>query len=593
MKNLRIKNILLVFITACLVLACNDDSLTETNPNNLSTSSFWKNLKDTNSGLAATYNAMLNENVLSLLSEGIRSDMGWPGYGRPVSNRDGLRTIYEQTYTQSDGLVQSKWDACYTVIFRANQVIEGLERIKETVSEDDMDLWTVQMGQARFFRGLGHFYLHSAYNNGSIIIRKIVPVTTEDFELPLSPANEVLAFFREDLEYAYENLPAQYKNPDDEAGRVTKGTAATILGTSYLYEKDYAAALPYFNNVIRSGVYELVEDINLLFTTAGEFNKESIFELNYTNDYRTDIGVWQNNVLTNQLAVKTTNNEGPNLPAWLVNEYKTDPMDFADERNKYEDPLSPGDFITRTVSLRTSSMVAIVNDDDPLNLYYGDVTGIKVALGNFSWGFGRYKKYTNHDTGTGEGGDPRGSRASGKNIIVNRLADVYLMQAECYIKTGNVLEALELINAVRYRWALRLLGPPNPKWPISTFDNEAYTETSIMEHLMYVEKPLELSMEGHQIRWNDLRRWGVIGDNFQRLSEKTFYATDHAVRKLDGTLGKARPSSSIGTEAVPPIGSGLNVIDYEYDEAAANYKPDLHDYYFIPLGEIRSNPNIN
>ena len=54
MKNLRIKNILLVFITACLVLACNDDSLTETNPNNLSTSSFWKNLKDTNSGLAAT-----------------------------------------------------------------------------------------------------------------------------------------------------------------------------------------------------------------------------------------------------------------------------------------------------------------------------------------------------------------------------------------------------------------------------------------------------------------------------------------------------------------------------------------------------------
>ncbi|MDO6425041.1 hypothetical protein, partial [Saccharophagus degradans] len=91
--------------------ACDDESLTEINPNNLSKSSFWKNLKDTDSGLAAAYNAMLDENVLGILNEGIRADMGWPGYGRPVSNNDGLRTVYEQTYTSSDGLIQNKWDA--------------------------------------------------------------------------------------------------------------------------------------------------------------------------------------------------------------------------------------------------------------------------------------------------------------------------------------------------------------------------------------------------------------------------------------------------------------------------------------------------
>ena len=594
MKKINIKYILMLFVTACLSVACDDDNLTEVNPNNLSVSSFWMNLKDTDGGLTATYNAMLNENLLGILNEGIRSDMGWPGFGRPRSNRDGLRTFYEQTYNESDGFIQAKWDACYTLIFRANQVIEALERIESNITEGERNNWISQMAQARFFRGLGHFYLHSSYNNGNVIIRNKVPLTTEDLEQPVSPAAEVLSFFREDLQFAFDNLPLQYNNPQSNSGRVTKGTAATILGTSFLYESQYEAAIPLFNGVIRSGVYELVDDMDLLFTRAGEFNAESIFELNYTNDFRTDIGVFQPDVLTNQLAVKTTNNEGPNLPVWLVNEYKVDPIDFADERNTYEVPSSLGTFEQRSVSLRTNAMVAIVDDDDPINLYYQQVTGIRIVLGNSGWGFGRYKKYTNHDIGTGEGGmDPRGSRASGKNIVVNRLAEVYLMQAECLIKTGNISGALELINTVRHRWALRLLGPPNPKWPSSTFDDEVYDETRLMEHLMFTEKPLELSLEGHQTRWNDLRRWGVIRENFQRLSEQTFYASNKQVRRLDGTLGRARPSSSIGTTPIPAVGNGLNIIDYEYEDAAINYTPELHDYYPIPLGEIRTNPNIN
>jgi len=31
------------------------------------------------------------------------------------------------------------------------------------------------MGQARFFRGVSHFYLHSLYNNGEIVIRDEIP----------------------------------------------------------------------------------------------------------------------------------------------------------------------------------------------------------------------------------------------------------------------------------------------------------------------------------------------------------------------------------------------------------------------------------
>lgn len=575
------------------LVSCNDEYLSEKNPNEISSGTFWKNLKDTNTGLVAAYNALLDEDIYAIIQEGLRSDMGWPGYGRPIGSDENLRNFYELNYTNSDGYVQNKWNAAYTAIFRANQVIRALENIEETTSEEEKELWLLQMGQARFIRGLMHFYLHSAYNKGSIIIRDEVPVNPEDFNKPLSPSEDVIKFFRQDLEYAYSNLPAQYENPTQNDGRITKGAAAVILGTSYLYEKNYDTAIIYFDDIINDITadygYKLVEDMSLLFTEAGEHNDESILELNYTKDFRTDIGVWEPYGLSNQLAWAVPSNKGPLLPAWIINAYKSENLDTLDDRNYVDDPDSPTGRSLRPVSLRTSAMVGIVDDD--VSLFSDQVTGLQIRISTNGWGFGVYKKYTNHDLSPEEvSSDPRGARASGKNIILNRLADVYLMQAECFIKTGDIDGALELINAVRHRWALELLGPENPKWSNSSFDLENYNEQSLMEHLMFVEKPLEMSLEGHQTRWIDLRRWGMLGVNFQNLSNKTFYAKTVTIKDLEGNP-VTKFNSSITED--PGTASGLSIIDYEYDEKAANYNPELHDYLPIPLGEIMRNSNIN
>lgn len=593
MKNVKLKYILLVFIAGYLV-SCNDDSLTEVNPNESSTGSFWKNLNDTNIGLAAAYNALLDEDIYAIRNEALRSDMGWPGFGRPINDDDELKSYYQHTYTSSSGYVQNKWSAIYKAIFRANQVIEGLNNIEGSLAtEDEMLTWKTQMGQARFIRGLMHFYLHSAYNNGSVIIRDEVPITPEDFNKALSPASEVLAFFRADLEYAYNNLPAQYEENSDK-GRATKGAAATILGTSLLYEADYSAAMVYFddviNNVSESYGYKLVNDMSLLFTDAGEFNDESIFELNYTIDYRTDIGVWEDNVLSQQISLLSASNKGPLMPAWIINEYKKDALDPLDDRNYFDDEESPTGRTLRPVSHRVSAMAGIVEDD--ISLYYGEVTGAKLKLSRNGWGFGMYKKYTNHDIYENEGEiDPRGSRASGRNVILNRLADVYLMQAECYIKTGDIAQALELINRVRYRWALTLIGPINSRWGSSSFDEVDYDENTLMDRLMYIEKPLELSLEGHQIRWNDMRRWGITSDIFTKLSNSTFYATRHEPVNLAGNT--VRKNSSSISDVDPGGLTGLDIVDYEYDETVNNYNSSIHDYLPIPLNEVMRNPNIN
>ncbi|OEK07663.1 hypothetical protein A8C32_16930 [Flavivirga aquatica] len=611
MKNLKFLFIVL-FIGS--MTSCDDDYLTETNPSASPVAGYWNSLQRTDIGLAAAYNALLHKNILTINEEAWRSDMGWPGFGRPVPSSKGVELfIYNKAYSSSDGFIEGKWNACYTGIFRANQVIGALEILKENFLEGEFEAqeeeWTLQMAQARFIRGLLHFYLHTIYNKGSVIINDRLPITREDLELPFTPqeaviellkdlnqplssSQEVLNFFRADLTYAFNNLPAQYKNPSIDKGRATKGAAATILGTSHLYEEEYSQAMTFFDDIINNPEYgyELVNDMNLMFTTEGEFNKESILELNYTSDFNQDLSIWANNVLTNQYAVETVNNKGPLLPAWIIDAYKTEALDPSDERNFYNDPVNGRSI--RNLPLRAAAMVAIVEDD--LSTYYLDgTTPQKVRIGWNGWGFGVYKKYTNHDIYRSEDAnpDPRGNRASAKNVVINRLAEVYLMQAECFIKTGDVPAALRLINAIRKRWGLELLGPLDSMWPDATYNLENYTADALMEHLMYLEKPLELSLEGNSIRWTDLRRWGVIKENFQRLSDKTFYAINYTFRKLDGTTANKNSSSIHNT--LPSPAPGLRVVDYEYDDTNANYNPELHDYLPIPLGEILRNSNIN
>lgn len=63
------------------------------------------------------------------------------------------------------------------------------------------------------------FYLHSSFNNGSVVLRTS---TAQSFNLPLSPAEDVLKFFREDLEVAYDLLPVPQDVTSDYEGLATK-----------------------------------------------------------------------------------------------------------------------------------------------------------------------------------------------------------------------------------------------------------------------------------------------------------------------------------------------------------------------------------
>lgn len=565
--------------------SCNEDFLEETNPTEVATDSYWTTLDQSYAGVVTLYTTMLNHYVLNIQPAAMRADMGYPGWNRPSPSGD-MVIWYNQTYGNSDQYIERKWEACYQGIFRANQVIEGLHKMKGTV--EDEDRWETQMAEARFFRGLFHFYLHSSFNGGRIIIRDFVPKSAEDFNLSVSSSEEVIKFFREDIEYAYLHLPAKWDRKVD-LGRVTAGTAATILGTSHLYEEEYEQAMVYFKDVIINPEYgyRLVTDPDLLFTTAGEFNDESIFEIAYNLEHKPELSQWDEESMSNRLGRTGPGQFGAGrgiLPvAWITYQYQSEPLDTKDTRNWVSD--GEGGLKLRNVSLRASSMIALVEDDQ--SMYYMD--GTTQQQGPFTqFEFGYYKKYTNHDIVASELDLPYGSWRSGKNVTVNRLADVYLMYAECLIKTGDTDGALDAINTVRKRWGLQLIGPA--KSTAHDYNGVNYDAETLMDHLMYVEKPLEMSIEGHSIRWIDMRRWGIIEERFNELSQEVYYVEDYQYLDQEGAT-KTKPLSHLVKGEKPEGSSSIVIKDYE--QASENYKRQVHAYYPIPLGEILTNPNLS
>lgn len=592
------KNIIKAVFAVLMVLpltSC-DDFLTKVNPNETTTDTYWQDLTQTQSGLYATYAVLRNDYLLNIREEAWRSDMAWPGYGRPTpQNNDAGWTWYCQMYNSTTSEVSKKWDALYTGVWRANQVIEALENNfdYETLSDSDKETWDYQMGQARFMRGLMYFYLSSAFNEGSVVLRTKVPASTEEYNQALAPAEDVLEFYRADLLAAYELLPNVSPTGTTYVGLPTKGTAATILGTSYLYKHDYAEAEKYFDDVIHNSEYgyKLETDLSKMFTNAGEFNSESIFEITFSTDKRQDIDTWNSNCMYNRLDAMTTSTVGCLLPAWVAWDYMNEPMDPNVATNYIDGDMSKG---LRHVSLRASAMVGVAIDFETPFHITGNVSEQANYFGgpNGEWGFGKYKKYYNADLAEA------GQLISGKNVTVNRLSDVYLMYAECLLERGEVQEAIDYINEIRYRWGLVLIGKSG-KYGSRTYDNLDYSAEDVLYHLQYVERPMELSFEGHQIRWQDMLRWGMLeDDNNNRFKDVStspayeFWSDNIETYKLDGTYNKSLTNAYLSIDE-PVDNTSAKFIDYEYDQAAQNYTKSKNAYLPIPENERMNNSAIN
>lgn len=575
-------NILAAILLVVSFSSC-DDFLTKNNPNEMTTEQFWANLDDCQTGLNAVYNQFRNSGLLELGSNINRSDLSYPGFGRPNATDE----YYLQTFNSGSAAPNRQWENLYKGIFRANQVIAGLNGIlDEMESESQIERWNNLMGEARFFRGLFHYWTYSAFNEGKIIIFDFVPETIDDFSQPLQKdAQEVRKFFMADLLYAYNKLESKMEQKASSKGKVTKGTAASFIGQSYLYEAEYDSAAYYLRDVIDSGAYSLA-DPSENSTTHGEFNDESILEISYDLNFKPELDQWNPMGTSNSYGTVFSPVGGWRgvIPScWLIMAYREDAIDTQHPMNKINYIDENGNELVRNrdFSIRSSYSVSLADDRDLE--YYGKTTAQSAPFNNLETAY--FRKLTNWDI---VGGENELNDRSGVNYRVMRYADVLLMYAECLIQggqnEGGVEKAISYINEVRGRSYLRLLGT---KLTDNDYDEVSYTANSLMEFLMD-ERALELCLEGFMSRQIDLRRWGITKQRFEDLSKIQYHGEKYETVDEDGEdLVRDRAILRDGSDTIDP-----NQTLVDYVQAAQNYVESFHAYWPIPTSETNSNPNL-
>ncbi|MFM7092008.1 MAG: RagB/SusD family nutrient uptake outer membrane protein, partial [Bacteroidota bacterium] len=93
----------------------------------------------------------------------------------------------------------------------------------------------------------------------------------------------------------------------------------------------------------------------------------------------------------------------------------------------------------------------------------------------------------------------------GRDYIAFRLADTYLMLAEAQLLTGDKNAAVATINVVRRRAAF-----PGKQSAMEITADQMNLELIIEER--------ERELIGEQMRWFDLKRWGILIERVQKYN---------------------------------------------------------------------------
>lgn len=486
---------------ASLFSAC-DDYLTVESPDQLTSSSFWRNQSDAEAGMAAAYSQLY-----LMTYSGDRwsfPEIKWPveayrediiQMGSDALNYPNWVELGNYTYTNGNSQFSYYWQCYYKGISFANQVIEKTAEIPE--DQIDPAIRQQLINEGHFIRAYYHMQL--LLNWKEIIVRDKYLTDPSELSKPLSSREEAWNFIIEDLKQAA-GLPAT--RDADNTGRATSGSAYAYLGFAHLtraYEEpankeaNLQGALEAFNQV--KG-YELVKDFSSMFSGDNKNNKESILEIQFSMSsangatYRTQFHKW--------IAASELGGWDEIMPSTiLVNEFQKEGQIAT--TGIYDSRLYSTIFYQCDYFNDGTGKVYGFDYDD---LFYRDVLD---AEGKPTGEIEVYNKpvFRKFLPSTLES---LTQNYSPINVPLMRYSNVLLMKAEVLNEQGHPELAVPLINEVR---------SVHGDMPAMKGTTQEAVRTQI-EHERMIEFPLE------NYRWYDLRRWGKLSSALQAAGRTGF-----------------------------------------------------------------------
>jgi hypothetical protein len=235
-------NVRLMALAALMVLSTScEKALEETPFSFLSPENFYKNEGDAKTAIAGVYNALYTYDLylqpmwnLTVLDDDHVSGVDWflgtTGAGNP----------------QSYWGVNGPWVGCYSVIARANTVLENVEKINSNI---DAEVKTRILGEAYFLRGWAYFQLVQLY--GAVPVRLKTLSVDPNNSIPRSPVKDVYKQIIDDFKKAETMLFPFGHAKAGEPGHATRGLAKSMLAKTYLTMA--SGSLASGNVIVRGG----------------------------------------------------------------------------------------------------------------------------------------------------------------------------------------------------------------------------------------------------------------------------------------------------------------------------------------------------
>mgnify|MGYP006291016239 CR=1 FL=1 len=483
----------LVFCLSTLVglSSCDFGSadLTENNPNELSTATFYENQAQMEAAVNAVYSNLQSIGLYARIYFYHHDLMSNEAEGK--SSIEGNKEFFNNYQVSPDnGQLARYWGAFYRGIKRANLAIENIpEASAPGVSQE---LKNRYIAEARFLRA---WYYYELVMHWGPVPLYTDPASQEDIEgVPRTSQEEIFQVILEDLTFAQNNLSLKSEYTGPNVGRATAGAATALKGFVHLYrssrldgvtewEQAETELEKFTDGGVYAGEYELVDGYFENFMEETENNAESLFEVQLSP---TGSANWSQGATG--VHEETFRGFEWGFTGW----YNTIPsQQLLEEEYSQSDPR---------LDMNT------LRDGESYN--NGQNT-VDVAEGYTSW-----RKYQNYYKMASEP-----STNSGINFRVIRLAEVYLALADAKIELGKNQQAIDLMNRVRNRPSVDMPEYPTAEYPVGN-------KQQLLDAL-YHEVALEHAGEQVLLHWQ-LRRpefleeWAVEAPEYLSEDEADF-----------------------------------------------------------------------
>ncbi|HUZ57241.1 MAG TPA: RagB/SusD family nutrient uptake outer membrane protein [Hanamia sp.] len=357
----------------------------------------------------------------------------------------------------TDGAAQHAWQWAYRLISDANTIVQTLHSsaTEKAISEAGRN---EDEAEARFFRGLAYEKLATFFGAVPLIT---TPVSGPETDFTRTSLDSVNSQIISDLSFAAQYLPDVNNVKSNSAGkmyeRVNKAAAQQELAVAYLRTGDPTDALVQTQAIIGSGDFSLID-------------KRYGVDLSQPGDYYHDMFIYGNERRSqgNSEAIWVLEQENPSTVNGGIS-------DDAQMRRVWGAAYyqMPGMIICDSLGGRGIGRMRL-NDWVLYGLYQnGDIRNSQYNIKrNYYYNNPTYAKYGQLIM-PGDGGSVKNDTlfkicgettkwfafdpndlfgyATIKDIIVMRLGETYLLQAEAQVDLGNYADAATSINVLRQR----------------------------------------------------------------------------------------------------------------------------------------------